>query len=98
MWEGFRGSPHQSKEKTTETRGASEGRKRDSHGWAVSSVWVRDSPPPPPPGPPGLLSYQGSMATGHTYGGAEGARKFFHSPCQHSIPPRPGGGAPQRYT
>ena len=25
------------------------------HGWAVSSVWVRDSPPPPPPpfGPSG---------------------------------------------
>ena len=33
-------------------------------------------PPPPPPCPPGPLSYQGSMATGHTYGGAEGARKF----------------------
>ena len=45
------------------------------HGGAVSSVWVRD-PPPPPPCPPGPLSYQGSMATGHTYGGAEGARKF----------------------
>ena len=55
--------------------------------------------PPPPPCPPGPLSYQGSIATGHTYGGAEGARKFFfHSPCPHSIPPRPGGGAPQRYT
>ena len=49
------------------------------HGWAVSSVWVRD-PPPPPPCPPGPLSYQGSIATGHTYGGAEGARKFFSFP------------------
>ena len=57
------------------------------------------TPPPPPPRPPGPLSYQGSIATGHTYGGAEGARKFFfHSPCPRSIPPRPGGGAPQRYT
>ena len=43
-----------------------------THGWAVSSVWVRD-PPPPPPCPPGPLSYQGSIATGHTYGGAKGA-------------------------
>ena len=23
---------------------------------------------------------------------------FFHFPCQHSIPSRPGSGAPQRYT
>ena len=49
------------------------------HGGGVSSVRVRDSPPPspprPPPCPPGPLSYQGSIATGHTYGGAEGARK-----------------------
>ena len=37
-------------------------------------------PPPPPSGPPGPLSYQGSMATGYTYGGAEGARKFFSFP------------------
>ena len=43
------------------------------HGGAVSSVQVRDSPPPPPPCPLGPLSYQGSIATGHTYGGAEGA-------------------------
>ena len=28
---------------------------------------------PLPPCPPGPLSYQGSMATVHTYGGAEGA-------------------------
>ena len=41
---------------------------------------TRLPPPPPPPGPPGPLSYQGSMATGHTYGGAEGARKFFSFP------------------
>ena len=45
----------------------------------VSSVLVRDPPPPPPPFPPGPLSCQGSIATGHTYGGAEGARKFFFS-------------------
>ena len=54
------------------------------HGGDVSSVRVRDSPPPPspppPPCPPGPLSYQGSIATGHTYGGAEGARKFFFIP------------------
>ena len=55
------------------------------YGWAVSSVWVRDSrprapPPPPPPCPPGPLSYQGSIATGHTYGGAEGAQIFFSFP------------------
>ena len=43
-----------------------------THGGDVSSVPVRD-PPPPPPGP---LSYQGAMATGHTYGDAEGAREF----------------------
>ena len=41
---------------------------------------TRLPPPPPPPGPPGPLSYQGSMATGHTYGGAEGARKFVSFP------------------
>ena len=34
------------------------------HGEDVSSVRVRDSPPAPCP--PGPLSYQGSMATGHT--------------------------------
>ena len=49
-----------------------------NHGW-VSSVWVRD-PPPPPPCPPGPLSCQGSTATSHTYGGAEGARNFFSFP------------------
>ena len=37
-------------------------------------------PPPPPPCPPGPLSYQGSIAAGHTYGGAEGARKIFSFP------------------
>ena len=30
MREEFRGTPHQSKEKTTETRGASKGRERDN--------------------------------------------------------------------
>ena len=38
----------------------------------ISLVRVRDSPPPPPSCPPGPLSYQGSIATGHTYGGADG--------------------------
>ena len=37
-------------------------------------------PPPPPPCPPGPLSYQGSIAAGHTYGGAEGAQKIFPLP------------------
>ena len=36
--------------------------------------------PPPPPCPPGPLSYQGSIAAGHTHGGAKGARKFFPLP------------------
>ena len=45
--------------------------------WAISSVRVRDPPTPPAPGPPGPLSYQGSIVTSHTYGGTEGARKFF---------------------
>ena len=45
------------------------------HGGDVSSVPVRDSPPPPPC-PPGPLSYQGSVATGHTYGRAKGAQKI----------------------
>ena len=52
------------------------------------------APPPPPSCPPGPLSYQGSIATGHTYGGAKGAEIFFHSPCPRSIPPRPRGRAP----
>ena len=47
-----------------------------THGGDVSSVPVRD-PPPPPSLPPGPLSCQGSTATGHTYGGAEGAQNFF---------------------
>ena len=50
------------------------------HGWAASSFWVHNPPPPPPPCPPGPLSYQGSIATGHTYGGAEGAQNFFSFP------------------
>ena len=43
-----------------------------STGGDVSSVLVRDSPPPPPC-PPGQLSCQGSTATGHTYGGTKSA-------------------------
>ena len=42
-------------------------------------------PPPPPPCPPGQLSCQGSTATGHTYSGAEGARKFFFIPLAHFV-------------
>ena len=64
------------------------------HGGDVSSVRVCGPPPPPAPRPtpppsfpPGPLSYQGSIAAGHTYGGAEGARNFFHLPS--STPPRP---------
>ena len=55
------------------------------HGGAVSSVRLCDSPPPPPPPPcpPGPLSYQGAIATGHTYGGAEGAQNFFFIPLAH---------------
>ena len=47
-------------------------------------------PPPPPPCPLGPLSYQGSIATGHTYGGAKGARKIFFIPLAHvaSLPAR----------
>ena len=37
-------------------------------------------PPRPPPCPPGPLSYRGSTAPSHTYGGAKGARKFFPLP------------------
>ena len=49
--------------------------------------------PPLPPCPPGPLSCQGSTATGHTYGGAQGARKIsFHSPCLRGTPPCPGAG------
>ena len=42
--------------------------------------------PPPPPSPPGPLSYQGSIATGHTYGATEGARKIFFIPLAHLAP------------
>ena len=50
-------------------------------------------PPPPPPCPPGPLSCQASTATGHTYGGAEGARKlFFFIPLAHFV-----DFAPQHY-
>ena len=36
---------------------------------------------PPPPGsrPPAPLDYHTSIATGHTYGGAKGTRKFIFS-------------------
>ena len=72
---------------------------RSGHGWAVSSVWVRDPPPPPP-----LRALRAHLVTKGQWLPAihmvapKAPEKFFHSPCQHSIPPRPGGGAPQRYT
>ena len=40
------------------------------HGGDLSSVPVRD---PPPPCPPHSLSYERSIATSHIYGGAKGA-------------------------
>ena len=49
------------------------------HRGDVSSRLVRHSPPPHPC-PPGPLRCQGSTATGHAYGGTEGARKFFSFP------------------
>ena len=75
------------------------------HGWAVSSVWVRDSlPATPPPPPPPLRALRAHLVTKGQWLRAihmvapKAPENFFHSPCQHSIPPRPGGGAPQRYT
>ena len=56
-----------------------------STGGMSSLVWYA-TPPPPPPCPPCPLSYQRSIATGHIYGGAEGARFFFHSHCPHANP------------
>ena len=50
-----------------------------STGGTSPRFWYVTPPPPPPPCPPGPLSCQGSTATGHTYGGAEGARNFFFS-------------------
>ena len=57
--------------------------------WAPlqKSVWPTGGPspqfgyatPPPPPCPPGPLSYQGSIATGHTYGGAKGRQGVFET-------------------
>ena len=50
--------------------------------------------PLPPPCPPGPLSCQWSIGTGHTYGGAKGAQKnCFHSPGPRGTPPCPGAGA-----
>ena len=42
--------------------------------------------PPPLPCPPGPLRCQGSIAAGHTYGGAEGARKHFFIPLANVAP------------
>ena len=58
--------------------------RRDHHTMASCN------PPPPPPCPPGPLSYQASIATSHTYGGVEGARKFFFIPLANvaSLPAR----------
>ena len=56
------------------------------HGADVSSVLVRPPPPPAaPPCPPGPLSYQGSIATGHTYGGAR-KKILFPLPTWHLNP------------
>ena len=55
----------------------------DSMGGDISSILVCDPPPPCPMGP---LSCQGSIATGHTYGGAEGTRKKFFIPLAHVAP------------
>ena len=41
--------------------------------------------PPPPPCPSGPLSCQGSKATSHTCGGAEGARKIPFIPLAHFV-------------
>ena len=59
----------------------------DGHGWAVSSVWVRDSPPPPP-----LRALRAHLVTKGQWLPAihmvapKAPENFFHSPCQHSIP------------
>ena len=54
----------------------------------IFSLWARGAgasphfgyrPPPLPPSPPRCRS----IATGHTYGGAKGARKFFFIPLAH---------------
>ena len=58
------------------------------------------TPPPPPP----LRALRAHLVTKGQWLPAihmvapKAPENFFHSPCQHSIPPRPGGGAPQRYT
>ena len=52
------------------------GAKWDSHAGGGVSPRFEYVTPPPPPCTPGPISYQGSMATSHTYGGAEGAQKF----------------------
>ena len=53
---------------------------QDVHVWSALLTCLRPPPPPSPHCPSGPLSYQGSIATGHTYGGAEGARKIFFIP------------------
>ena len=51
---------------------------RSRGGGGASPQFTYATPPPPCPLGPG--SYQGSTATGHTYGGAKDARKFFPLP------------------
>ena len=46
---------------------------------------TRPPPPPPPSGPPGPLSYQGSMATGYTYGGLTLALALTHEGGQGEV-------------
>ena len=72
-----------------------------------------DRPPPPRvgrllglgtrPPPPPLRALRAHLVTKGQWLPAihmvapNAPENFFHFPCQHSIPPRPGGGAPQRY-
>ena len=53
----------------------------DAH-TAVASVVSKRRSLPFPLGP---LSYQRSTATGHTYGGAKGTRKFSFIPLTHVV-------------
>ena len=55
-------------------------------------------PPPPLQALHAHLVTKGQWLTAIHMVAPKAPKNFFHSPCQHSIPPRPGGGAPQRYT
>ena len=68
----------------------------EGHYWGDStggtSPWFWYATPPPLTCPPGPFSCQGSTATGHIYGGAEGSRNFFFIPPAHFV-----HFAPQQY-